>query len=486
MVELLEVFGDDLTVVNAARVSFAKQSDVLGEKDGKLIDYLAGHNHISPFFHPQARFRLKMPIFVAREWFRHQIGFARNEVSRRYIDTDPEFWIPEKLRKRDCNKKQGSKNEKVHHNSHLIKKVKAAQDKSSELYKYLLSREVCPEQARTVLPQSMFTEFIETGSLAAYARLYRLRYDPSAQYEIRVIAKKIGKLLKDKFPLSWAALTKCKEESDSESDKHSMHSDKSESMSHKSKSSHSESSSESEHKHSPCEHRRSHEDSHSESSSEYEEKPRYRKKLETDDRYEEYKYRRMIRKREKSEERKRLEKLKIHDKKEIEDRDIKRKSCDLLEILERRGEYRHRGGCPLHHERHSEKCERCKRFLLERDYHERRAAQLLRASERRDREFREREELQRQLTHEARERYEREEHERRERLRIENELYELEKHRSEEDFRRKEEKRLLERRERQREYDDARRVQLEQYGITRRIQMGTYLGHHSDEEKSCN
>ena len=103
MVELLEVFGNDLTVVNAARVSFAKESAEFTGADAKLINYLASHNHNSPFFHPHIRFRLKMPIFVAREWFRHQIGFARNEVSRRYVSTAPEFWIPsiEDVREKD-------------------------------------------------------------------------------------------------------------------------------------------------------------------------------------------------------------------------------------------------------------------------------------------------------------------------------------------------------------------------------------------------
>lgn len=111
MVELLEVFGNDLTVVNAARVSFAKESNEMTFGDEKLIHYLAKNHHNSPFFHPQIRFRLKMPIFVAREWFRHQIGFARNEVSRRYVDSDPECWVPsiDDIRQRDSNVKQGSK-----------------------------------------------------------------------------------------------------------------------------------------------------------------------------------------------------------------------------------------------------------------------------------------------------------------------------------------------------------------------------------------
>ena len=112
-IELLETFGDDLTVVNAARVSFAKESTEMTGRDEKLIKYLAEHNHVTPFFHPQARFRIKMPIFVAREWYRHQIGFARNEVSRRYVDSVPECWTPsvEELRARDPKLKQGSRAE---------------------------------------------------------------------------------------------------------------------------------------------------------------------------------------------------------------------------------------------------------------------------------------------------------------------------------------------------------------------------------------
>jgi thymidylate synthase (FAD) len=207
MVELLEVFGDDLTVVNAARVSFAKESTEMKQGDIKLVKYLADHNHVTPFFHPQARFRLRMPIFIAREWFRHQIGFARNEVSRRYVDTDPEFWMPDMLRERDENKKQGSKDTKIKYNGHCLARIQKHQETSLLFYKDLLSHGVCPEQARAVLPQSMITEFIETGSLAAYARLYKLRTDPTAQREIQELAACVGNLLSEKFPISWAALT---------------------------------------------------------------------------------------------------------------------------------------------------------------------------------------------------------------------------------------------------------------------------------------
>lgn len=207
-VELIDVFGDDLTVVNAARVSFNKESTSMTSQDAKLIKYLADHNHVTPFFHPQARFRLKMPIFLAREWYRHQIGFARNEVSRRYVDSEPECWTPSELRQRDTNKKQGSKHETVPQNAELVCMIEQHNSRSVMLYKQLLSEGVCPEQARIVLPQNMMTEFVETGSLSAYARLYNLRTDPTAQKEIQELATIVGELLSTKFPVSWNALVK--------------------------------------------------------------------------------------------------------------------------------------------------------------------------------------------------------------------------------------------------------------------------------------
>jgi thymidylate synthase (FAD) len=205
-VELLDTFGDDLTVVNAARVSFAKESLEMTPRDEKLIKYLADHHHVTPFFHPQARFRIKMPIFVAREWFRHQIGFARNEVSRRYVDSEPELWVPTELRERDANKKQGSRDTPIACSDIALKMMEVHNKNAVDLYNDLLKMGVCPEQARIVLPQSMLTEFIETGSLAAYARLWRLRTDPTAQREIQDLATQVGTLLAAKFPVSWAAL----------------------------------------------------------------------------------------------------------------------------------------------------------------------------------------------------------------------------------------------------------------------------------------
>jgi thymidylate synthase (FAD) len=198
--------GDDLMVVNAARVSFAKESTEFKEQDTKLINYLAKHNHISPFFHPQIQFRIRMPIFVAREWYRHQIGFARNEVSRRYVSDMPECWVPT-FREKDEKVKQGSKDTIIELDDVAKNVYDTSTRISLEAYDELLKLGVAPEIARTVLPQSMYTEFIETGSLAAYARLYKLRSSPDAQREIQSYADEIGKLLKDKFPVSWKSLT---------------------------------------------------------------------------------------------------------------------------------------------------------------------------------------------------------------------------------------------------------------------------------------
>jgi thymidylate synthase (FAD) len=210
-VECLEVFGDDLTVVNAARVSFDKSSAVFTEADKKLVNYLAKHDHVSPFFHPQVRFRIKMPIFVAREWYRHTIGFARNEVSRRYVDTPPECWIPfpNELRERDPRIKQGSKTTPVDDADQVHLLLSNQMNLAMKVYQQLLDRNVAPEVARAVLPQSMYTEFIETGSLAAYARLCQLRLGSDAQKEIRDYAQAVSDALAKAFPASWAALQGC-------------------------------------------------------------------------------------------------------------------------------------------------------------------------------------------------------------------------------------------------------------------------------------
>jgi thymidylate synthase (FAD) len=148
-----------------------------------------------------------MPIFVAREWYRHQIGFARNEVSRRYVDSVPECWVPLQMRARDANLKQGSKDEEVPNSEYLHKIVGNHMEGCVSLYHHLLESNVAPEVARCVLPQSMYTEFIETGSLSAYARLYKLRTDPTAQREIQEYAAEVGSMIEKFFPVCWKALT---------------------------------------------------------------------------------------------------------------------------------------------------------------------------------------------------------------------------------------------------------------------------------------
>lgn len=221
-VELLEVFGSDLTVANAARVSFNKESAMepilnaedgsvqgyqLAERDKTLIKFLAEHNHDSPFFHPILRFRIKMPIFIAREWWRSTVGFARNEVSRRYVTFEPQCFMPDYFRKRDTNVKQGSKDEAVPRNEQVERRIAQFYKEAIALYDELMQQEeVCPEQARMVLPQAMYTEFVETASLAGYARLVGLRTGASAQREIQAYARMVGELVAQQFPVSWQAL----------------------------------------------------------------------------------------------------------------------------------------------------------------------------------------------------------------------------------------------------------------------------------------
>lgn len=203
--------GGDARVVNAARVSFSKWVDEtkpISEADTRLINYLAEHEHDSPFFHPIVCFRIQMPLFVAREWYRHTVGFARNEVSRRYVDGKVTCFLPACIRARDPDIKQGSQQTPVFLNELCLEHARGSMAASMAVYRMLLAHGAAPEVARVVLPQAMMTEFLETASLAAYARLYKLRHSPDAQLEIRQYANAVGKLLSNKFPVAWAALTK--------------------------------------------------------------------------------------------------------------------------------------------------------------------------------------------------------------------------------------------------------------------------------------
>ena len=196
MIELIDKMGSDLSVVNAARVSFAKTKDKFDDKDEKLIKYLAQHNHWSPFGHASLQFRIRAPIFVARQLVKHQVGLVWNEVSRRYVDDEPEFYIPFMWRKKAENKKQGSSDEEVEYDiTPLVQYVK-------ESYNNLLKADIAPEMARMVLPQNMMTEWYWSGTLFAFARVCNLRNKPDSQEETRMITQGISKHMEDHFPVS--------------------------------------------------------------------------------------------------------------------------------------------------------------------------------------------------------------------------------------------------------------------------------------------
>lgn len=274
--QLIDHMGSDLTVVNAARVSFDKESEWLSEaecptdpihggkippykrlsdRDTKLIQFLArgmtakdfdefveevanmGYccltgdyephaekliklleryrdtpEHWSPFAHPQASFRVAAPIFVARQLQKHTVGLAWNEVSRRYVDNEPAFFTPDVWRKRAENVKQGSSGEAAPFDGEYVttqqhwSDVDEFHNDALRLYKTMLFEGVCPEQARMVLPQSMMTEWIWTGSLYAFARVCKLRLDSHTQYETRLVAQQISDEMARLFPVSWDAL----------------------------------------------------------------------------------------------------------------------------------------------------------------------------------------------------------------------------------------------------------------------------------------
>jgi thymidylate synthase (FAD) len=204
----IDHMGNDLTVANAARVSFGKTSEMeddpwgppkLKAKDDKLIRYLAKHKHISPFGHCFASFHVKAPIFVARQLVKHK--FLRwNEISRRYVDDEPEFYMPTVWRGRSADKKQGSEGE-VKYEGPL------GNYNQLDIYKELLRVGIAPEQARMVLPQSTMTEWYWSGSLDAFSDMCNLRCKPDTQAETREVADQIDRKMLELFPVSWDALT---------------------------------------------------------------------------------------------------------------------------------------------------------------------------------------------------------------------------------------------------------------------------------------
>ena len=224
----IDHMGSDLTVVNAARVSFNKESEplkweylglgyrcgdllaVLDERDKKLIRYLAKHKHLSPFGHAFASFHVKAPIFVARQLVKHK--FLRwNEVSRRYVDEEPEFYTPETWRGRSADKKQGSEGISLWNHgvgTGYREEEYEVMDGVLRMYKHMIEVGVAPEQARMVLPQSTMTEWYWSGSLDAFAAMCKLRCASDTQYESRVVANQISEVMGKIFPVSWDALMK--------------------------------------------------------------------------------------------------------------------------------------------------------------------------------------------------------------------------------------------------------------------------------------
>jgi len=219
-VDLVDYMGSDLSVANAARVSFNKESSweyadshvpvrSLSDKDAKLIRYLAKHNHFTPFCHPQISVRIKCPIFVRAQLGKHQVGLVMNEVSRRYVTYEPEIYTPMWRNSPTDGAKQGSSGpiEDLDHCIKLRQEYDGVAKECLDLYNRLLVDGVAPEQARSILPQGTYTEFVWTGSLYAFARVYNLRIDAHAQWEIQEYAKAIDKLIAPLFPVSWQTLT---------------------------------------------------------------------------------------------------------------------------------------------------------------------------------------------------------------------------------------------------------------------------------------
>jgi thymidylate synthase (FAD) len=229
-VRLVDSMGSDLSVVNAARVSFDKVSELesngnLKESDKRIIKFLARENHWTPFGHVSLSFHIKAPIFVARQLGKHQVGLVWNEISRRYVDSPPEFFYPDNWRKRNVDKKQGSHEDEFVEEINFIhpymgdingnrvtitesvtKRTKTIVTQAYNLYLEMLEAGVCPEQARMILPQNMYTEWYWTGSLIAFARVCKLRLKKDTQKETRDIAIQIDEIAKKICPISWESL----------------------------------------------------------------------------------------------------------------------------------------------------------------------------------------------------------------------------------------------------------------------------------------
>ena len=206
-VRLIDWMGSDLTVVNAARVSFNKRKDELDEGDEKLINYLAKHNHWTPFAHPQVQFHIKAPIFVRTQLFKHKVGMVENEISRRYVDFEPDFYTPNYWRERpDKSIKQGSGDKEIEGKERVYDIYKHSVIKHRTAYDVSIIEGLAPEIARGILPQCMYTEWYWTGSLASLARVALQRSDNNAQEETQHYAFAIDDIMSELFPVAWRAL----------------------------------------------------------------------------------------------------------------------------------------------------------------------------------------------------------------------------------------------------------------------------------------
>lgn len=241
--ELIDYMGDDNSVVNAARVSFAKEaSNFTDGQNHRLIRYLARHKHEIPFAHTAITLRMKAPISIRTQCFKHKIGFVENEISRRYVSETPELFVPEFREAPKGNVKQGSgdviekvepylkheqegKEFRIYRRSHTQESIKSMYtnvcNRALVIYEEMIKPVnkgglgIAPEQARFILPQGVMTEWIWTGSLLAFARFYNLRTDPRAQKEIQILAKMVGDIIEPLYPVSWHALTN-KEDTENE------------------------------------------------------------------------------------------------------------------------------------------------------------------------------------------------------------------------------------------------------------------------------
>lgn len=214
-VTLLKSADADIDVVNAARVSFAKKSSevepgILSYQDINLLRYLAEHNHVIPFAHPQIRMHLEVPLFVLRQLDRHKVGAVVSEISRRYVSGQPTFYEPTYWRPSAETKKQGSKDEEHPYSEDYQEISKDIYAACSTYYGEMINNGVCPEQARMILPQAMYTEVIITGSLLYWARVYNQRSDEHAQKEVQIVAAQLDEIMTPLFPISWKFLKEYK------------------------------------------------------------------------------------------------------------------------------------------------------------------------------------------------------------------------------------------------------------------------------------